>query len=272
MIEANSVHEGKLDKERYIHSRQSANVLFKFMKRIDYLKNIIENKAILPRYYEESIEYLEIDGLNKIAFPMICFCDINLSKLEEHVYYYGKFGIGLSKKWAIENGVQPIHYINKNSYIKKDISYLFSKSLDNKFKDINETQEYKNYILEHVLFMKPILGQMRREGGYDEKNFTDEKEWRYIPRIEEEQGIDLIIPVSYLENDEAYNAYSDGITQLEKLWLYFKISDIEYLMVENEEYRIELIEFILNNKEIDKLDRYVLISKIIVYDIMNKDW
>lgn len=242
------------------------------MKRIEYLKDIIEKKAILPRYYEESIEYLQIDGLNKIAFPMICFCDINLSKLEEHVHYYGKFGIGLSKEWAITNGIQPIHYINKNSFIKKDISYLFSKSLNNKFEEVRKTEEYENYILEHVLFMKPIHGKMRREGGYDEKNFTDEKEWRYIPRIEEEHNIDLIIPVSYLENDDAYNAYSDGITQLKGLWIYFDISDVEYLMVENEEYRVELIEFILNKNDIETLDRYILISKIIVYDVMNKDW
>lgn len=242
------------------------------MKEFKYLKDIIEKKAILPRYYEESVEYLEINGLDKIAFPMICFCDINLSKLEEHVYYYGKFGIGLSKEWGIKNGVQPIHYINKNSYIQKDISYLFSKSLNNEFESLNGTEEYKNYMFGHLLLMKPILGQMRREGKYDKRNFTDEKEWRYIPRIKEEHGIELLIPVSYIENEDAYNAYSDGITQLEDLWLFFNIGDVEYLMVENEEYRVELIEFILNKSNIEPLDRYILISKIIVYDIMNKDW
>lgn len=242
------------------------------MKEIDYLKEIVRRKAILPRYCEETIDYLEIDGHDKIAFPMICFCDINLSKLENHVHYYGKFGIGLSKEWAIKKGVQPIHYINKNSYIRKDLSYLFIKSININSIDKQEVEEYKNYILEHLLLMKPVIGTMTREGRCDNKNFTDEKEWRYIPRIEEKHGIDLVIPTSCLEIDEAYNAYSDGITELKDLWLYFEMSDIEYLMVENEEYRIQLIEYILNNEDIDELERYILISKIIVYDIMNKDW
>ena len=43
-------------------------------------------------------------------------------------------------------------------------------------------------------------------------------------------------------------------------------------MVENEEYRKELIEFILSITTIEELDKYILISKIVVYDIMNKDW
>lgn len=242
------------------------------MKKIDYLKDIIGKNAILPRYYEESIEYLEIDGLDKIAFPMICFCDINLSKLDDHVCYYGKFGIGLSKSWAIKSGVQPIHYINKNSYIKKDISYLFSKSLKEMLYDKVDIREYRDYLLEHLLFIKPVIGEMRREGDYDGKNFTDEKEWRYVPRVTEDHGIELIIPNTYLENDKAYNSYSDGITQIEELWLHFELEDIEYLMVENEEYRKELIEFILNTNNMGELDKYILISKIIVYEIMNKDW
>ena len=266
------LQEKNIENEKYIPSKQSANVLFKFMKKIEYLKEIISKKAIIPRYYEESIDYLNIESLNKIVFPMICFCDINLSKLDGHVYYYGKFGIGLNKTWGINSGIQPIHYINKNSSIKEDISYLFSKALNNIDDSDYNINEYRNYLLSHLLFMKPIIGSMRREGKYDSKNFTDEKEWRFIPNIKEEHGIDLIIPQKYLENDKAYNSYSDGITQIKELWLHFDVCDIEYLMVENEEYRKELIEFILSITTIEELDKYILISKIVVYDIMNKDW
>ena len=266
------LQEKNIENEKYIPSKQSANVLFKFMKEIKYLKEIISKKAIIPRYYEESIDYLNIESLNKIVFPMICFCDINLSKLDGHVYYYGKFGIGLNKTWGINSGIQPIHYINKNSSIKEDISYLFSKALNNIDDSDDNINEYRNYLLSHLLFMKPIIGSMRRGGKYDSKNFTDEKEWRFIPNIKEEHGIDLIIPQKYLENDKAYNSYSDGITQIKELWLHFDVCDIEYLMVENEEYRKELIEFILSITTIEELDKYILISKIVVYDIMNKDW
>lgn len=275
VIEPIAIDENIIDCE-YINSKQSANVLFKFMKEFKYLKDILTKMAILPRYYEETIDYLDINSLAKIAFPMICFCDINLSKLEEHVHYYGKFGIGFNKSWAIKNGVQPIQYINKNSFIKNDISLLFSKALDdlynNNLNNDLSNNEYLNYMLSHLLLMKPLIGKMRREGYYDTKNFTDEKEWRFIPKIEEKHGIDLIIPLSYIENEKAYNSYSDGITQIEELWLKFEIDDIEYLMVENDKYRKRLIKFIMNIEILDKMDRYILISKIVVYDIMNKDW
>lgn len=259
---------------KYIPSKQSANVLFKFMKEFKYLKDILDKKAILPRYCEESIEYLDIKSsdkkLNKIVFPMVCFCDINFSRLEEHVYYYGKFGIGFSKEWAIKKGVQPIHYINENSSIKKDISYLFSKAYND---ELNESlAEYNNYLFIHLLYMKPIIGKMRREGDYDGRNFTDEKEWRFIPKVEDKHGLPIILEDQYIENDTAYNSFSEGITQVEDWWLKFEFNDIEYLMVENEAYRQKLIEFILENNNIENKDKYILISKILVYDIINKDW
>lgn len=239
------------------------------MKEFKYLKDILDKKAILPRYYEESIEYLEIKERKKITFPMVCFCDINFSRLEEHVYYYGKFGIGFSKSWAISKGVQPIHYINRNSYIKKEFSYLFSKALSDEINEDN-LSEYNNYLLGYLLYIKPIMGEMRRDGKYDGRNFTDEKEWRFVPQIKEKHKLPLIVPPEYTGIDKAYNSFSEGITQKEDLWLKFGMNDIEYLMVENEEYRQELIEFILQNNNIE--DKYILISKILVYDIMNKDW
>lgn len=39
---------------------QSANTLFNFMKRKEYLINILRKKALIPRYCLENIEYLNI--------------------------------------------------------------------------------------------------------------------------------------------------------------------------------------------------------------------
>lgn len=270
-FEPSKVEEGHI-KDHYMESRQSANVLIKFMTKIDYLKDILKKKSIVPRYYEESIEYLNIKEVPKIVFPMICFCDINFSKLTTHVAYYGEYGVALNKKWAIKSGVQPIHYMNEKSYISRDFSSLFSKSME--VINNESISEYRDYILGHLLFMKPIYGIMRKNGQHDKRNFTDEKEWRYVPKIYEEDNIDLVIPRAYIDSDNAYNTYSDALTKLEHTWLTFEYKDIEYLVVKNEDDRQKLIKFILedDNLECEEIEKYILISKIIVYDIMNKDW
>ena len=266
------VEEAKIE-EKIPESKQSANVLFKFMTDLKYLKEILTNKAIIPRYYEECIEYMEVDGLEKIVFPMVCFCDINVSRLSEHVEYYGKFGIGLNKEWGIEKGVQCINYINSNSAIRKDFTHIFTKAYNENMEDSN-FEEYNNYLLSNLLFMKPIVGKMLRNGKYDNKNFTDEKEWRYIPKINDTDKIQLIIPPIYVGNPNVYNTYSQGLKSLKHLWLTFEYDDIEYLMVSTKNDRKELIDFIVNDKAIncDIIEKYELISKVIVYNVINKDW
>ena len=57
------------------------NTLFTFMTELRYLLSILENRMISPRYNDETINYLRIPKIKKIAFPMKCFCDIPLSKI-----------------------------------------------------------------------------------------------------------------------------------------------------------------------------------------------
>ena len=64
--------------------QQSANVLFNFMKKIDYLMDLVSKKYIPARYCEENIEYLDISGVKQIILPMRCFCDIKLGNISTH--------------------------------------------------------------------------------------------------------------------------------------------------------------------------------------------
>lgn len=177
----------------FIRPEQSANVLYKFMGKIEYLKEALEYSAIIPRYNEEKIDYLKIKGIEKIAFPMSCFCDIHLNKLEKHMSKYGYYGIGLSKKWGIESGVQPIQYINIYSKLREDFSTVFSRIFETPAEERKKYSHYHNYLLHDLFYMKPIEGEMITSGDkYEERHFHDEKEWRFIPDFNQ---IDTELPL-----------------------------------------------------------------------------
>ena len=67
------------------------------MREREYLVEAIELMALRPRYVQENIDYLHVDGLHTLTFPMTCFCDIPLSKADEHMGVYSLYGIALNK-------------------------------------------------------------------------------------------------------------------------------------------------------------------------------
>lgn len=159
-------------------SEQSANALFTCMRNIRFLKDILKRKKIYPRYYKEDIEYLHLPGLSGIAYPMKCFCDIFLNKLEKHMDKYGEYGIALTKEWGLTNKIQPIQYINENSFLYTSIQKLYENR-----HDPNNKLDYQDLFHNILGFIKPISGKMPKDDGVVTKNFHDEKEWRYIPEI-----------------------------------------------------------------------------------------
>ncbi|WP_273484150.1 abortive infection system antitoxin AbiGi family protein [Desulforamulus ruminis] len=255
---------------QYIPPKQSANALFNFMRKIDYLKLILKNKAIIPRYYEEYINYLGED-IPRIAYPMTCFCDINLQKLIPHTTLYGQYGIVFYKVWGIENKIQPIHYINKNSHICEDFSLLFNRALETESND-EMFEGLKNYLLTHLLFMKPIDGKMKQLGEEKDLNFHDEREWRYVPNIYGmSTEMPLIVPPESL-NPVALNSLSEGLKNVEGAWLKFQYSNIKYLIVKDLHDQKELIQYIIEELSCKIDEKYDLISKILVLDELNEDW
>ena len=64
---------------------QSANALFNFVGRLDYLVESLEKKALVPRYCEEDIGYLKLHfngkAIEKIHVLQKCFCDIPLHNI-----------------------------------------------------------------------------------------------------------------------------------------------------------------------------------------------
>jgi len=158
-------------------SRLSPDSLFHFTPSLENLLGILDN-TFYPRYCYEEFDLIDNDAqhFREDATPMVCFCDIPLSQLMSHINTYGEYGLGMSKEWGIREGLNPVIYFNRNSYLAKQLSVLTNAH-------IWGSDPTSNAFGEVMLSIKPYEGTLHRGGHVvkDNVRFYDEHEWRYIP-------------------------------------------------------------------------------------------
>lgn len=203
-----------------------------------------------------------IDNLNKIAFPMKCFCDINLHKLKDHVANYGYYGLAFTKEWGMNNGVQAVQYINPYSELKKDISIILNRifNSDNEMES-EELDNLKNYAIHQLLYYKPYSN--------DERCFTDESEWRYVPQVPDD-----LPPILRYEQDmssERLLLFNDILKNKPEIAIPFNIEDIKYIIIKQEDEFNTLVGSI-DAFNLDSKMRDRLLSKILVWDTSRRDF
>ena len=163
-----------------IHSKQYSDNLYHFAKMPDRIISALVHKGFTLNYVVEDLSFLNIEQVSSIAFPMICFCDIapEETRLKPHRDQYGSYGIGLSEKWGMKNGVQPVHYILSTSPFAQDFTQAleaaFSASPEQETGPLNTLCDF---LITNLAFTKPIWGT---NNGTD-YCFEDECEWRFIP-------------------------------------------------------------------------------------------
>ena len=245
----------------FIAPKQSANTLFRFFSNFDYMLRAIEKGAFIPRYCVENIDYLELP-IYKIAYPMVCFCDITIHRLSEHMNTYGSYGLGFAKTWGINNGIQPIQYINTESPLCKDFKVAFETAL----KEQGDNQ-INNYLSTHMYYIKPIEGSMSRNDKIIKKNFTDECEWRYIPNI-----LQTELPQAIIDDGTSFcQLFNHALERDQNVWLRFKRSDIKYIVVESKKDFNILVDF-LNGISASESEKMELISKLIIWENAKEDF
>ena len=289
---------------------QSANTLFHFMKKDDYLYNALLKGRLTPRYCIEDIEYLNLEinckVVNKVAVLQKCFCDLPLHQLtrsfnlelaekaliteaeqkealkNSHTAFYGEYAIAFSKHWGIMHGLMPVHYVSEHSGYVGNIKKTFRSILSEK----SIPDEIVDSFLDRLAYIKPLQGTMGRAINGKNisfiKNFHDEKEWRYVPPIEDLSKLKLerLIYKQYIQKDiNAINDNLETVDRYKSIGLSFTANDIRYLIVPTSEARIKLIRQILklpNNLFLDTtevlLQKNILISKILVLQEIEKDW
>lgn len=260
----------------YIESKVQPDTLFTFVSKLEYLIEHITTKNIPPRYCIEDISYLNIPKIKKLAYPMKCFCNINLQKLPLHMDTYGYYGLAFEKSWGVENGLQPVHYINPTSKLCVDIREAFSNSLDSDktYVEENSLEEIlKNYLLHELMYYKPYAAHTSDNSPSEEKKgrcFTDECEWRYIP-IVDTNDLDQVIYDKDLLRPPVLNNLNNLLKNKHDIALSFDYDNLKYIIVKFRSDRDTLIKKI-EGLNLETNEMYNLISKIMVWESFNGDF
>ncbi|WP_407263745.1 abortive infection system antitoxin AbiGi family protein, partial [Klebsiella quasipneumoniae] len=174
------------------------SVVCHFTRRSSVLISILQSMFFKVSYAKEEI--IGTDASRTFGIPMVSFCDIRLSQLNEHITKYGRYGIALNKGWAISNGLNPVSYISKDcsmfgrldarlrelrssmKHIKSEGAFEEYKMALEQYNDFINTMRYmKNYEGNLIRNKKPLIKNYR---------FANEHEWRYIPDVDSD-----IIPI-----------------------------------------------------------------------------
>ena len=258
---------------KHIPSKIQADTLFNFTTELDHIVAYIKNKMVPPRYCEEDIRYLKIPHLKKIAYPMKCFCDINLHRIEEHLQWYGYYGLAFTKYWGMQRQIQPIQYINPNSELRKDFTTAFSAALKSDVRKESKIQlKMKSFLLHEMMYYKPYEGKMknRNTGKIEKKCFTDECEWRFIPDVTR-AGFEQVYFDENILNAGGLNDLSNAMSGLQEISLNFDYADLKYIIVKTLSDFDILAEQIMT-WGLDKSGEYQLLSKVIIWDNSKGDF
>lgn len=241
----------------------SPSTLFHFTSKEGLFGLLADNFKI--KYCVEEISHKSQPV--KIAIPMVSFCDIKISEISEHISKYGQYGIGLDKNWAVANGLNPVIYLNSTS--------SFCNNIIDTIRKINkiETIEIKDrYQLSNILrYTKIYEGELKRgEETISNYRFADEREWRYVPEMKDNQAFKHWLLKSEYDSSEKKELNNK---KLENERLYFNPNNIMYLIVKDENEINELIQHIRNVKgknytmhEIDRLTTRILTCERIIKD------
>lgn len=272
-IELGSATATEAESNSHTPSKIQADTLFTFTSELEFLIPYIENACLYPRYCDEDIEYLKIDKLKKIYIPMKCFCDINLHRINCHLDWYGYYGLAFPKEWGMKNGIQPIQYINPESKLRKDFSSVFNQILNSTEYESSDLDDMmKSFVLHELMYYKPYEGKMRnrRSKQVENKCFTDECEWRYVPNLSGTE-FQQIYHDPNIMNAGIMNDISNSLTNVPGISLKFDYTDLKYIIIKTTDDFIKLVS-VIENLNITVNTRNELISKIIIWDKSKEDF
>lgn len=212
------------------------------------------------------------DRIKEFAVPMVSFSDLRLSELKENIGTYGKFGIGMTKEWAINKGLNPVMYASRESLFTENfligIEDIFSLVI-NSDDTTGRFENAYNSTINTLRYLKNYKGDLIRPGRPTKANyvFANEREWRFVPPITDD--IQSFIPIDKIKTSNQKSYYNRQVSHIR---LQFKPDDIKYLIVERDSDINSLINHlrqVKNRFSPETIDR--LSSRILTYEQIEND-
>ncbi|MGR6831350.1 abortive infection system antitoxin AbiGi family protein [Aliivibrio wodanis] len=240
-----------------------SHTLFHFTQSRETLKLIFKN-GFWPRYCLEDVRWFGFKSFDYIAYPMVCFCDIPLSKIDDHVNFYGEFGIGLTREWAIKNGLNPILYVAGDNHITQSFRELNDHANKSEGEQQTRAKVTMRYLLAHT---KPTEGQMVMNNKPVDKLFYQESEWRFVPK--DSEAPEYLVKSNY--EDEAVFNEANELT-LKNCALTISPQDVKYIFVKSDTDIPDMINFIQTDLDgFANSDIKVLMSRVVSLESIRQD-
>jgi hypothetical protein len=241
-----------------------SSTLFHFTKSVDVVCSILKN-GFWPRYCLEDVQWQGYPGFDFVAFPMVCFCDIPIGRIAEHVAFYGSYGVGLTKDWAVRNGMNPAIYFAANKQLHaafQGLANAIDHAKDQTLKDA--AWDDVRYLLAHS---KPTSGRMIVAGQPLAKEFYQESEWRHVPRG---NGIKSFIKYDDFQKTGELTQANEDLQQ--KFAVSFLPGDVKYLFVKDDSDIPVLMNFIQTQMDnLPNADLKILMSRVTSLESLSKD-
>ncbi len=256
--------------------RLSTDELFHYTK-FENLLGII-NHGFQPRYSVEHtwLSFKFPNAPSAVEFiPMVSFCDIPLSMVDDHIGKYGKCAIGMNREWGGDFGVNPVIYIQEGSIVGTAISALGNCFRDYNSKEIADIKIVERFstIMQATMDLSYFVKQYELHQDYkffiNDSDFTikkcryyDEREWRFVPQNK--------IPDHWIINNKTFidtKLLSEANKKMEKFTLDFTLDDIKYIVHETREQKEEIIQTLMkkynvNENVIFRIVEFRLVSEL----------
>lgn len=224
---------------------------------MDVVESILTN-GFFPRYCLEDISWLPAE---KHAYPMACFCDIPLSRIADHTATYGTFGIGLTREWAVANGLEPVIYAVPGGAVANGLKrFLDAGHSLLSIRDQPLAEKYLKDMIRLFQFVKPTEGLID-PSSLETKQFYQENEWRFVP-----------VNTSGVAEHE-YKLHRDALnTVAESDALRFALKDIRYIFVDTEAVIPKLAAFVESMvSKYSQPDIHLLLTRITSVETIARD-